>query len=82
MDENGKTYRIVALEWLEGVDTCYWRWIADPLQCLPIGNNPHIIHCIDCVQELDESFFVMRLGEPGCVVEQAEGCSAKNIILK
>lgn len=73
----GNTYRIVALEWLEGVYTCYWRRIADPLQRLPVGNNPHIVHCIDCVQKFDESLFMMWLSEPRCVIEQAERCSGE-----
>lgn len=73
----GNTYRIVALEWLESVYSCYWRRVADPLQRLPVGNNPHIVHRIDCVQKFDKSLFVMWLSEPRGVIEQAKWCSGQ-----
>lgn len=66
------TYGKVALERLEWVDASDWRRITHPLQCLPVVHQPHVVHGVDGVQELDESLLVVRLGEPGRMVEQAE----------
>lgn len=67
---------IVTLEWLERVHARQWRRVTHPLQRLPIGHYPNVIHRIDCVQEFDESFLVVRLCEPSGMVEQTEWCSA------
>lgn len=69
------TYRIVAMEWLEWINTRQWSWIANPLKCLPCCNKPNVVHCIDCVQKFDETFFVMWLSEPSGVIEKTERCS-------
>lgn len=68
-------YLIVALERLEVVKSVDGRRVTNPLQCLPVGDDPNILHAVDEVQKHNETFFVMRLSEPGSMVEQAEWCS-------
>lgn len=67
-----KSYLIVALEWLEWIDSWDWRWIANPLESLPVCNDVNIIHGIDGVKEFDEAFFVMRLCEPSSMIVKSE----------
>lgn len=63
---------IVALEWLERVHSGQGRRITCPLQSLPVCDNVDILHAVDGVEKFDEALFVVRLSEPGSVVEQAE----------
>ena len=44
-----------------------------PLYCLPGGDQPHVLHLRDGVQEQLEALPVVRRGEPGGVVVQSEG---------
>lgn len=71
------TYRVITLEWLEGIDARDWCGITNPLQHLPIGHNPNVGHLIDGVQEFDETLLVVGLREPSGVIEQTEWCSEK-----
>ena len=73
-------YRVVALEGRERVDAGQWRRVAHPLQCLPVGDDEHVLHRVDRVQELYESFLVVRLREPGCVVVQSERCPVGRVV--
>lgn len=57
---------------MECVDSGNRRWVSDPLQCLPVVDQPDVVHLIDGVQELDEALLVMGLREPGGVVEETE----------
>lgn len=66
------TNLVVALEGLEVVESVDRRGVSDPLQRLPVGNDPYIGHPVDEVQEHDETFFVVRLGEPCSVIEETE----------
>lgn len=66
---------IVTMEWLEWVHAWQWRWIAHPLQGLPIRYNPHVVHGVYCVEEFDETFFVMWLRKPGGMIEQSKWSS-------
>jgi len=65
------SFWIVALEWLEVLCLTERDWIPNVLQRLPVGNQPHVIHRCDRVQEGDESFFVVSLYEPSSVVEES-----------
>ena len=44
-----------------------------PLYCLPGGDQPHVLHLRDGVQEQLEALPVVRRGEPGGVVVESEG---------
>ena len=46
-----------------------------PLYGLPGGDEPHVLHLRDGVQEQLEAFSVVRGGEPGGVVVEPEGSS-------
>lgn len=69
------THRIVALEGAEALDAGEGRGVPHPLQRLPVGDEPHVVHGGDGVEEGDEALLVVRRGEPGRVVEEAEGSS-------
>lgn len=69
---NSWTYLIVALEWLEGIHSRQWRWITNPLKCLPVCDDVNILHSIDGVEEFNKAFFVVRLCEPCGMIKQTE----------
>lgn len=74
------TYRVVALERLERVDAGQRSRVADPLQGLPVGDDPDVLHGVDRVQELYEALLMVRLREPGCVIVQSEWCSVGGVV--
>lgn len=76
----GGTYRIVTLERLELVDAGQGRRVADPLQGLPVGDDPDVLHRVDRVQELYEAFLMVRLREPGGVIVQSEWCPVGRVV--
>ena len=57
------------------------RRVSDPLDRLRVGHHPDVVHRDNGVEEGDEAFFMMRLGEPGGVVEEPEGRSVKEFTL-
>lgn len=72
-----RTDLVIASEWLESVKECKGRGIPDPLDCLPVGDDPNVIHGNNSVKERNETFLVMGLSEPGCVVEQTKWRSGR-----
>lgn len=69
------SYLIVATKRLKVVEKTKGGWIPNPLEGLPIRYHPYVIHRDDRVKEGDETFFMMGLSEPRCVVEKTEWCS-------
>lgn len=67
------TNLVVTLERLEVVESADGRGVSHPLQRLPVGDDPHIFHLVDEVQEHDEALLVVGLCEPRCVVVETEG---------
>lgn len=63
------SYRIITLEWLELIDSLNWCRITNPLQRLPICDQPNIVHCVDVIQKFDKSLLMMWLSEPSSVIE-------------
>ena len=68
----GLSYRIVALERLKVVQAIQRSGIADPLERLPTGHQPDIVLLQDFIQEMDETFFIVFIHEPGRVIVQRE----------
>lgn len=68
---------VIASKWLESVKECKGCGIPDPLDCLPVRDYPNVIHGNNSVKEGNETFLVMRLSEPGCVIEQTKWRSGK-----
>jgi hypothetical protein len=77
---SARSHLIIALEWLERIHSRQGRWISDPLKRLPVGDDVNVVHGVDGVEELDEAFFVVRLCEPGSVVEETEGCTIRRVM--
>lgn len=75
MINNVPNYLVIALERLEVVQPVNWSRVSNPLQSLPVCDDPNVVHLIDEVQEHDKTFFVMGLSKPGRVVEETEWCS-------
>lgn len=75
-----RSHLIIALEWLERIHSRQGRRISDPLKRLPVGDDVNVVHGVDGVEELDEAFFVVRLSEPGGVVEKAERRSVRRVM--
>lgn len=48
------------------------RQTSNILNCLPTGHNPNVLHRHQSIEERFEPDFVVRLGEPCCMVEQSE----------
>lgn len=71
---------VVALEGLEVVDAVQRSGVPDPLQSLPVGDQPHVVHGDQGVEESDEALLVVRLGEPGGVVEQSERSTVGGVV--
>ena len=67
-----RSLRVIALEGFEALDTIERGGIAHPLDRLPVGRQPYVIHGHDCVKEGHETFFVVRRREPGRMVIQWE----------
>ena len=65
-------YGIVAFEGLEALDTIERSGITDPLNGLPVGHQPDVVHGNDGVQEGHETFLVVRRREPRWMVVQWE----------
>lgn len=72
------TYWVIATKGGEPVDPVDGSWVPHPLNGLPVGDDPDFGHFVDGVEKSDETFLVVRLGEPGGVVEQTEGCPEKS----
>jgi hypothetical protein len=73
------TYWVIALEWWEAVDARQRSGVPDPLNSLPVGYQPDILHVDNGVKECNKSFFVMWLCEPGSMIEQAKWCSVEYV---
>lgn len=71
------THRVVTSKGFEGVHEWQGRGVSDPLDRLRVCHHPDVVHRDYGVEEGDEAFFMMRLGEPGGVVEEPEGRSVK-----
>ena len=67
----------MALEGFEIIGLWDWHWISDPLQGLPVGDEPNVLHVRNSVQEGDETLLVVSGGEPGSVVEETHWGSEK-----
>jgi len=72
--------RVTALEGFEALGLLHVHRVPHPLDRLPVGDQPHILHVGDGVQEGDETFLVVRGGEPGGVVEQTHGRSVGRVM--
>lgn len=71
---------IIALERLEIINPRNRCGIPDPLQSLPVGDDPYIWHLINEIQEHYKTFLVVRLCEPGGVVEETERRSIRCVM--
>ena len=60
-----QTYLIITLERFKVVNVVQVSWVSHPLDSLPGGHNPDVLHGNDCVQEQLKTFLVMGSGEPG-----------------
>jgi len=66
-----RSLRVVALEVLGGLCLLDIHGVSHPLERLPVGHQPNVVHGGDGVEERDEALLMMGGGEPGSVVEQA-----------
>jgi len=64
--------RIVAVERLKRLELRLGRRLSHPLDGLPRGDEPDIVHGSDCVQEQLKTLLVVRRCEPGRVVEETK----------
>lgn len=46
-----------------------WSWISHPLNGLPIRHDPYVVHRDYRIEERNETLLMVRLGEPGGVIE-------------
>jgi len=76
----GRPLRVVALEGLVALGLLHVHGVAHPLDCLPVGHQPHVLHVGDGVQEGDEALLVVRRGEPRSVVEQSHGSPVGGVV--
>lgn len=74
------TVREVASEGAEVLDSAEGLRIPDPLKHLVISDQPDVIHGSYGVEEGDETFLVVRCGEPCSVVIQTERCSVAGVM--
>lgn len=71
------THGVVAAERGEIVDPGNGRGVSNPLNGLPVCDQPNFGHFVDGVQESDEAFLVMGLREPSGMVEQTKRSPGK-----
>lgn len=76
---NKWSYRIMAPERLERAQEGQRCGVPHPLQRLPIGDHPYVVHRDDGIEERYEALFVMRLRKPRGMVEQTERCPGSAI---
>lgn len=57
-----------------------WSGIPHPLNRLPVGHQPNVVHLHQGVQKGFETFFVMRLREPGRVVIEAKWRAVRRVV--
>lgn len=75
------TDRIIAIEWLKGLHAVQWRRVTNPLDGLPVSDQPDIVHGNNGIKKSFESFLVMSCREPCSMVVQRERCS-RELIMK
>jgi len=75
-----RTFRIAALEGLVVLGLLDIDRVSHPLDSLPVGDQPHVLHVGDGVEEGYETLLVVRRGEPGGVVEQAHRSPVGNVV--
>jgi hypothetical protein len=76
------THLSFALKGLERERVRIFRQVAQKLEGLPRGHDPDVVHGHEGVEERLEADLVVRLREPGGVVEQAERGSENGRFIK